>query len=86
MRRGPAADTMAQLAAADRDRCDLVFIDADKPSTGDYLSPALQLTRPGSLIVIDFVVRDRAGADAPVGIPGLGGRAGPSSDWPPIHG
>jgi predicted O-methyltransferase YrrM len=43
---------------------DLIFIDADKPSTADYLTWATKLTRPGSLIVIDNVVRDGKVADA----------------------
>ena len=37
---------------------DLVFIDADKANNPDYLDWALRLTRPGSLIVADNVVRD----------------------------
>lgn len=36
---------------------DLVFIDADRPSNPVYLAAALQLTRPGAVIVIDNVVR-----------------------------
>ncbi len=63
LRLGPAAETLAQLAA---ERCppfDLVFIDADKPSYPDYLSWSLKLTRPGSLIVADNVVRQGAVAD-----------------------
>ena len=43
---------------------DLVFIDADKPSTPDYFTWALRLARIGSLILIDNVVRDGAVADA----------------------
>ena len=42
---------------------DVVFIDADKPSNPEYLSWALRLTRPGSLIVVDNVVRGGAIAD-----------------------
>jgi predicted O-methyltransferase YrrM len=42
---------------------DLVFIDADKPSTPDYLTWATKLTRVGSLIVIDNVIRDGKVAD-----------------------
>jgi predicted O-methyltransferase YrrM len=37
-----------------------VFIDADKPSTPQYVRWALKLTRPGSVIVVDNVVRDGA--------------------------
>jgi predicted O-methyltransferase YrrM len=42
----------------------LVFIDADKPSNPEYLEWALRLTRPGSVIVGDNVVRDGAVTDA----------------------
>lgn len=41
-----------------------VFIDADKPSIPDYFAWTLRLTRPGSLIVVDNVVRDGAVIDA----------------------
>lgn len=43
---------------------DLVFIDADKPSNTDYFAWALRLTRPGSVIIVDNVVRDGMVADA----------------------
>jgi predicted O-methyltransferase YrrM len=43
---------------------DLVFIDADKRSNPDYLDHALRLSRPGTLIVADNVVRGGAVADA----------------------
>ena len=43
---------------------DLVFIDADKPSNPLYLEWALRLTRPGSVIVGDNVVREGAVTDA----------------------
>lgn len=42
---------------------DLVFIDADKPNNPDYLRWALRLTRPGSVIIGDNVVRGGAVAD-----------------------
>lgn len=54
---GLAADTLASLIGADVDPYDLVFIDADKKNNPTYLEAALQLTHPGSLIVIDNVVR-----------------------------
>lgn len=57
---GPAADSAQQLIDADAEPFDLVFIDADKPSNPIYLESALQLTRPGAVIVIDNVVRDGA--------------------------
>ena len=43
---------------------DLVFIDADKANTADYFDWALKLTRRGSLIIADNVVRDGAVIDA----------------------
>ena len=54
---GLAADTLASLIGAGVDPYDLVFIDADKKNNPTYLEAALALTRPGSLIVIDNVVR-----------------------------
>ncbi len=43
---------------------DLVFIDADKPSNPDYFTWAMRLVRPGSVIVVDNVVRGGTVADA----------------------
>lgn len=42
---------------------DMVFIDADKPSNPDYFTWAMKLTRPGSLIIVDNVVRGGIVAD-----------------------
>jgi predicted O-methyltransferase YrrM len=64
VRLGSAHRSLPALAAEGGGPFDLVFIDADKPSTPDYLDWALKLTRPGSLIVIDNVVRNGAVADA----------------------
>src|SRR6266850_326407 len=43
---------------------DLTFIDADKQHNADYFAWALKLSRPGSLIVVDNVVREGAVVDA----------------------
>ena len=43
---------------------DLVFIDADKQNNPRYFRWALKLTKPGSVIVVDNVVRGGAVADA----------------------
>jgi predicted O-methyltransferase YrrM len=64
VRLGPAIDSLARLAAESRSPFDLVFIDADKPSTLAYFEWALKLTRPGSLILVDNVVRDGAVIEA----------------------
>jgi len=64
LRVGPALETLPQLAAEGRGPFDIVFIDADKPSNPDYLAWALKLTRCGSLIIADNVVRDGTVANA----------------------
>jgi predicted O-methyltransferase YrrM len=63
IRVGAAADTLPKLAAEGVEPFDMVFIDADKGGYPDYLDWALKLTRPGSLIVADNVVRGGAVAD-----------------------
>jgi len=57
VRLGLAAESLARLVADGTGPFDLVFIDADKRSNPDYFRFALQLTRRGSLIVVDNVVR-----------------------------
>ena len=64
VRVGAALDTLPQLVAESRGPFDFVFIDADKVNTPAYFTWALTLSRPGSLIVVDNVVRDGAVADA----------------------
>lgn len=64
VRLGQALDTLPQLAAEGRGPFDLVFIDADKTNTAAYFAWALKLTRRGSLIITDNVVRDGAVLDA----------------------
>ena len=55
---GPALESLARLQAQAVAPFDLVFIDADKPNNLAYVQAALKLARPGSLIVVDNVVRD----------------------------
>jgi predicted O-methyltransferase YrrM len=43
---------------------DLIFIDADKPGNPDYFQWALKLSRPGSVIIVDNVVRNGEVTDA----------------------
>ncbi|MBD0673140.1 O-methyltransferase [Streptomyces sp. CBMA156] len=64
VRLGRAADSLAGLVEQGVEPFDLVFIDADKPSNPEYFRRALQLTAPGSLIIVDNVVRGGAVADA----------------------
>lgn len=63
VRLGNAVDTLQELVDAAVDPFDLTFIDADKPRNPEYLSYALQLSGPGSVIVVDNVVRDGRIAD-----------------------
>ena len=53
---GPAEHTLEALSGP----FDLIFIDADKRSNPLYLTESLRLSRPGTLIVADNVVRDGA--------------------------
>lgn len=57
LRLGPAVITLPQLEAEGRGPFDLIFIDADKPGYSNYLTWALRLSRRGSLIIADNVVR-----------------------------
>ena len=66
---GPAAESLARLDGP----FDLVFIDADKPGNPVYLREALRLSRPGTVIVADNVVRE-------------GRVAHPESDDPRVRG
>ncbi len=60
VRLGPARETLAETGGGGEAPFDVVFIDADKANNPHYLGWALQLTRPGSLIIADNVVRDGA--------------------------
>jgi predicted O-methyltransferase YrrM len=64
MRVGPALDTLPQLEKEGIESFDLIFIDADKQNNPQYLSWALKLSRRGTLIIGDNVVRDGAVIDA----------------------
>jgi predicted O-methyltransferase YrrM len=60
---GPALDTLPRLAREGRGPFDLIFIDADKRNNPGYLEWSLRLSRAGTLIVADNVVRGGAVAD-----------------------
>lgn len=64
LRLGRALDTLPQIASEGWGPFDLIFIDADKLSNPDYFTWALRLSRRGSLIIIDNVVRNGAVANA----------------------
>jgi predicted O-methyltransferase YrrM len=58
LRVGTAAETLAALVKERAAPFDFIFIDADKASYPEYLRWSLKLSRPGTLIVADNVVRD----------------------------
>jgi predicted O-methyltransferase YrrM len=64
LRLGPAIQSLPKLAEEKQGPFDLVFIDADKESNADYFKWALALSRLGTLIVIDNVVRGGKVIDA----------------------
>lgn len=73
VREGRAADVLAQLVAEGLGPFDLIFIDADKPGYLDYFDLALKLSRVGTVIFADNVVRKGAVID-------------PDSDDPAVQG
>jgi predicted O-methyltransferase YrrM len=63
LRVGPALQSLAALSAENAGPFDLIFIDADKPNNPNYLSWAMRLSRPGTVIICDNVIRDGAVLD-----------------------
>lgn len=71
VRVGPALQSLPALEAEGFGPVDLVFIDAGKPNNAAYMDWALRLSRPGTIIVVDNVIRgggvlDASGRDANV--------------------
>ncbi|MRH88410.1 methyltransferase domain-containing protein [Nocardia sp. SYP-A9097] len=64
IRVGAALDSLPVLAGEQPEPFDLVFIDADKVNNANYVQWALKLTQPGSVIIVDNVVRNGGIADA----------------------
>jgi predicted O-methyltransferase YrrM len=64
IRLGRASETLDEMIADGAEPFDFVFVDADKASSDVYFDAALKLSRPGSVIVVDNVVRDGKVADA----------------------
>ena len=55
---GKAIDLLPQLLAENAGPFDMIFIDADKPPYTEYFEWALKLSRPGTVIIADNVIRD----------------------------
>jgi predicted O-methyltransferase YrrM len=73
LRVAPALEALRKLISERAGPFDLIFVDADKANNAAYLELALELSRPGTLIVADNVVRGGAVAD-------------PASDDPTVKG
>jgi predicted O-methyltransferase YrrM len=58
LRVGRAQETLPVLASEGKGPFDFIFIDADKPGYTEYLGWAVKLSRPGTVIIADNVVRD----------------------------
>jgi predicted O-methyltransferase YrrM len=64
VRQGKAVDSLAELVKEGCRPFDFIFIDADKESYDEYLKWSLKLSRPGTMIISDNVVRNGAVADS----------------------
>jgi predicted O-methyltransferase YrrM len=64
VRTGPALDSLQAMIAANEGPFDFVFIDADKQNNPAYVRAALALSRPGTTIVVDNVIREGGVLDA----------------------
>jgi predicted O-methyltransferase YrrM len=64
IRVGPALAALPKLAAEGVGPFDLIFIDADKPNNTEYFDWAVKLSRLGTLIIVDNVVRNGAVTNA----------------------
>lgn len=71
LRVGLALDVLPQIAGAGGEAFDLTFIDADKKNIPAYFEFALNLSRPGSVIIVDNVVRDGKVIDEKSGDPDI---------------
>jgi len=63
VRVGRAIDNLPRLYAEGLYPFDLIFIDADKPSNAAYIDWALKMSRPGTVIICDNVIRSGAVTD-----------------------
>lgn len=63
IRIGKAMDSLQQIETAGEGPFDMIFIDADKPPYTEYFQWAVRLSRPGTLIIADNVIREGAVLD-----------------------
>jgi predicted O-methyltransferase YrrM len=67
IRTGPALDSLQAMIVANEGPFDFVFIDADKQNNAGYVRAALTMSRPGTTIVVDNVIREGGVLDAASG-------------------
>ncbi len=70
---GPAVEALRALYEGATEPFDVIFIDADKKSLPEYLDWSLKLSRPGTVIIADNVVRDGKVLDADSSDPDIQG-------------
>jgi len=63
LRLGPAMESLSRLLDEKASPFDFIFIDADKENIPGYLELSLRLSRPGTVIITDNVIRDGAVID-----------------------
>jgi len=73
IRVGAALDTLPKLAEEGKGPFDLTFIDADKERIPEYFRWALEMSHPGSVVIVDNVVRGGAVTDAATSDPDVKG-------------
>ena len=73
VRVGAALDLLPKIEAEGLNPFGFIFIDADKSNNANYLTWALRLSRPGTVIVVDNVVREGAIVDDATSDPGAVG-------------
>jgi predicted O-methyltransferase YrrM len=73
IRVGPALESLPGVQSEGLGPFDFIFIDADKRSNPHYLDWALKLSRPGTVILVDNVVREGEVVDADSADPDIQG-------------
>jgi predicted O-methyltransferase YrrM len=73
VRLGDALDLLPKLQAENCGPFDLIFVDAEKRDNPDYFVWSLKLSRPGTILVFDNVVRDGAVIDPANTTPSVAG-------------
>ena len=67
IRVGNGLELLRKMIEENEPPFDLIFIDADKPPYAEYFTLAMQLSRSGTLIIADNVIRDGKVLDLGVG-------------------